>query len=87
MLGNWSWQDIQRVYRILGTQLEGYADIAGRFEIQLPLKPKPGEIIRYANGEEKFVSSFYAGVCRINAHLAVLDDEIARRNKLIGVMG
>lgn len=83
----WSWQDIFRLYKIYGIQLQEYKDIADRFEIDLPIEPKPGVLIRYASGEERFVSGFYAGVVRINGHLKVLDDEIRRRNELIGVMG
>lgn len=86
-LQSWSWQDITRCYRIFGIQLQEYKDIADRFEIPLPLEVKPGEIIRYSDGEERFVSGFYAGVSRINGHLKVLDDEIKRRDSLIGVMG
>jgi hypothetical protein len=83
----WSWQSIHRVYTILGVQLDQYKDIAERFELDLPLKPKPGETIRYADGSTDFIRHFYVGVHRINEHLRVLDAEIARRNQLVGVMG
>lgn len=84
---SWSWQNIQAVYQILGRQLNEYKEIADRFEMDLPLKPRPGEIIQYADGSTDFIHHFYAGVSRINEHLRALDQEIARRNKLIGVMG
>lgn len=86
-LSSWSWQDIQRSYRILGAQLQEYKNTADRFEIELPLVPRPGEVIKYAGGEEIFVTKFYKGVCRINSYLEVLDIEISRRNQLIGVIG
>jgi hypothetical protein len=86
-LASWSWQSIQSTYEILGTQLNNYKEVADRFELDLPLKPKPGETIRYADGSTDFIRHFYVGVHRINEHLRVLDAEIARRNELIGVMG
>ena len=86
-LGNWKWQDIQLTYQVLANQLMEYKEVADRFEMDLPLKPKVGEPIVYADGSLDFIHHFYAGVNRINNHLNVLDREIARRNKLIGVMG
>lgn len=83
----WSWQSIQRTYAILGSQLNDYKEVAERFELDLPLKPKPGETIQYADGSTDFIHHFYVGVRRINEHLRVLDAEIARRNLLVGVMG
>lgn len=82
------------MYGIYGRQLEDYRDLADRFELGLPLhknqplRLKPGDLITVADaGHYAFVGAFTRDVTRINDHLRVLDTEIARRNKLIGVMG
>jgi hypothetical protein len=84
---SWSWQSIQAVYQVLGHQLDDYKDIADRFEIHLPIDPTPGAMVPIPVGAEDFIHHWYNGVVRINGQLKVLDQEIARRNELIGVMG
>lgn len=83
---SWSIQQIHAMYAIYGKQLDEYKGIADRFEIKLPLKPKPGELVTYANGSQEFMGRFYFSVKRINDQIQILDHEIARRNNLVGVM-
>ena len=91
---SWSWQSIQSFYKVLGIQLEGYGDIADRFELQLPLdRPtvrqlKPGDIVTVAeSGRYTFVARLCTEVKLVNDQLNVLDAEISRRSQLIGIMG
>lgn len=87
-LQSWSWQDIQSVYAILGQQLREYKDTADRFEIKLPIRVKPDQIIPYGGPiQANFIERWYLGVNRLVMQLDALDYEIARRNNLIGVMG
>lgn len=87
-LQSWSWGDIQAVYKVLGHQLKDYKDTADRFEIDLPIRVKPGEMIQYGGPQSRhFIERWYLGVNRIVMQIDALDYEIARRNNLIGVMG
>lgn len=86
-LASWSWGSIQRVYEVLGAQLKDYQGIANRFGLELPVDLKPGALLPMADDKAEFVARWYLGVNRINMHIVALDDEIARRNKLIGVFG
>lgn len=79
-LGSWRWQDIQSIYAILGRMLGEYNGVHSRIGV-----PKPR--IEYGDAENIFFIRFWQDVVRINEQLKVLDREIARRNKLIGVMG
>lgn len=87
-LSSWSWANIQAIYQVLGLQLRDYQDIAERFELHLPIEVEPGDVIPLTDlDKQDFVSRWYMGVRQINAQLKALDDEIRRRQQLIGVMG
>lgn len=91
-LGSWSWNDIQRVYRALGVVLRHYEDAADRFELKLPMDKPLGQIIMiekdfYDPQRTDFIRRWYLGVTRTNKQLNALDQEIKRRNGLIGIMG
>lgn len=86
-LAKLSWQQIAQVYKKYGNQLNEYRAIAIRFDLDLPIKFRPGEIFEYTPDFADFLGRYVLGVSKLNKQLAVLDTEIARRNKLIGVMG
>jgi hypothetical protein len=79
-LQSWSWGDITRIYAILGGMLEQYNGVHQRIKV-----PKPN--IKYSDHENIFFLRFWGDVRRINEQLQALDAEIARRNRLIGVIG
>jgi len=89
-----SWQAIFMQYAFYGHLLEDYSDIAERFELQLPLQKNepprtmPGDVVTVADaGYYTFVNTIIREVKQINNHILVLEEEIVRRNQLIGVMG
>lgn len=94
-LGNWKWQEIHAMYKVYGEQLREYADTAERFEIAIPMDKElrefattPGALIPTRDLQHAdFVNRWFRDVKRIVGQLKALDREIARRNKLIGVMG
>ena len=80
-LQSWSWHDITSIYRILGRQLKEYAGYKQRCHI-------PDSInIDYPDNENVFVLWFQRDVQRLDEQVAALDQEISRRNNLIGVLG
>lgn len=79
-LQSWSWHDIQSIYGILGHMLGHYDGINKRVGI-------PQAHIKYSDRENLFFLRFWRDVHCINEQIKCLDREIARRNKLIGVMG
>lgn len=89
-LAKWSWQDITKVYQNYGEQLKEYARMRPIFGIDeaIDLVPKPGQMVPVESFENVLaVGRWFTDVTRINDHIKMLDHEIARRNKLIGVMG
>lgn len=87
LLIKWSWQEIFAVYKIYGDQLIEYKRIAETFDLELPVRIKPGELIGYSDEKVAFIDRWLGDVIKVNRYIDVLDQEIARRNKLIGVMG
>lgn len=79
-LGSWSWQDIQRIYTILGNMLSQYDGVNRRCNV-------PKAHIQYSDQENIFFLRFWRDVTRINEQIKCLDREIKRRNNLIGVIG
>lgn len=79
-LPSWSWQDIQRIYGILGQMLSEYHNVHKRIGV-----PQPH--IELTDESNIFLFRFWGDVNRINDQLKALDREIARRNNLMGVMG
>lgn len=79
-LQSWSWGDIQSIYAILGRMLGEYNGVHQRINV-------PTARIEYSDHENIFFLRFWGDVRRINDQIKCLDREIARRNRLIGVMG
>ena len=79
-LQSWSWGDIQHIYSILGSMMNEYAGIHQRIGV-----PKPN--VKYCDCENIFFIRFWRDVKRLEEQLKCLDQEISRRNKLIGVIG
>jgi len=80
ILSSWSWGDIQKMYAIYGKQLQECAGVAQRIEI-------PSNIdINYSDNDNVFILRFWREVKKLDAFVAALDREIARRNALIGVI-
>lgn len=79
-LASWSWKDIQDVYTSIGLVLQSYQLIGMRIEI-------PQAHIDRTDEENTFILRWHTDIKRCDAQLAALDAEIARRNKLLGVMG
>jgi len=77
---SWSWQTIVAVYRVLSDRLQEYNGLHQRINI-------PHASIEYSDEENLLFLRFWRDVARLNSEIEVLDREIARRNKLIGVMG
>jgi hypothetical protein len=77
---SWSWQTITAVYRVLSDRLKEYNEFHQRINI-------PHASIEYSDEENLLFLQFWRDVARLNSEIEVLDREIARRNKLIGVMG
>lgn len=89
-LARWSWQEIIKVYRHFGEQLKEYQRLKPVFGVddEIDLTPRPGMIIPVASFEQALaVGRWLQDVSRINDQIKALDQEIARRNKMIGVMG
>lgn len=76
----WSYQKITRAYKILGKQLQEYEGVRDRIEIPSAMD------IDYTDQDNIFIARFWREVHEVNDSLVALDQEIARRNKLVGVM-
>lgn len=81
MLGNFKMQDILALYKILNKQLQDQVGLKKRFKIKDQID------FSYSDEENSFILHFNRDTARILAQVKILDREIARRNKLIGVMG
>ena len=81
-LASWSWQEIQGVYITYGKQLKEYE----RIKKSLGLDKVEPEI-ENSESRKNFIEWFVRDVKKIDASIAELDREIARRNNLIGVVG
>lgn len=79
-LHSWSWGSIQDVYAILGKQLKNHEAYRNRCNIPQNID------INFSDHDNTFIIRFWRDVNRIDAHLQMLDTEIARRNNLIGVI-
>lgn len=79
-LQSWSWRDIIVIYSIIGDMLSEYNGIHQRIGV-----PKPN--IKNSDQENIFFIRFWRDVKRLEEQLSVLDAEITRRNRLIGVVG
>lgn len=79
-LSSWSWGKIQKTYLILGIYLQEYKNVKERVAI-------PAPNIKFNDQENIFLIRFNNEIRRVDAMLQLLDNEIARRNSLIGVMG
>ena len=80
-LQSWSWRDIQAIYKIIGSQLQEYYAHSVRCGI-----PKTIDI-DFSDENNIFIIRFHQDVDRLGDQIDALDQEIARRNNLIGVMG
>lgn len=79
-LSSWSWKSIHGTYRAYATLLKKYESYQKRCNI-------PREInIMFSDHDNLVIIRFWRDVNRIDAHLSVLDKEIARRNSLVGVV-
>lgn len=92
-LMSWSWGDIQRAYIVYGAQLEDYSGIGKRFNVPAMGEEDTAMQIYMENPDselvikrEDFIARFYYDIGKINLWIKTLDTEIARRNKLVGVM-
>lgn len=86
-LMSWKIQDIKKVYQTFGIQLEGLRDDAERIGVSLPLEITVGTLIGIEDPKDDRIFYILKTASEINRHLKVLDAEIARRNKLVGVLG
>jgi hypothetical protein len=76
----WSWESIVGVYAALGKVFQSYDEINKRINV-----PKPD--IGFKDDENTFIMRFWGDVNRIDAQLQILEAEMNRRKKLIGVFG
>lgn len=81
-LSSWSWGDITRVYKSFSDQYQEIDRVSKSVGIR-----KLEVNIDYLDLKNIFILRALRDVRKIEAHIAVLDAEIARRNKLIGVIG
>jgi len=79
-LSAWSWKDISDIYGVLGQVLDSYKRISQRIEV-------PPPHIDYSDEENTFLMRWYSDIKRVDAQINALDQEIKRRNNLIGVIG
>lgn len=82
-LASWSWQDIIRLYRAYGEQVQEYQRI--KKSVQMEWQGRGMNELSFAAFD--FDNYFRESVQRLDAQIHVLDLEIARRNNLIGVIG
>lgn len=81
LLQSWSWKEIQDVYKIYGSQLKEYEAIYKRMGV-----PRHVDI-NLPDGDNVFILRFWSDIKKLDLYLGLLDQEIARRNSLVGVMG
>ena len=79
-LSSWSWKSIYDVYAILGKQMGEHEAIKKRCNIPSSIQ------IYFSDHDNVFILRFWQEVNRIEAQPRALDKEIARRNKLVGVI-
>jgi hypothetical protein len=79
-LSSWSWKNIQSVYAILGKQLQEHESVRQRCSIPRQIN------IHFSDSDNSLILRFWRDVNRVEAQLQALDKEIARRNKLVGVI-
>lgn len=79
-LSSWSWASIHKTYAAYATLLKKYEGYQKRCSI-----PKSMDI-NFSDENNILIARFWRDVKRIDAQLAVLDKEIARRNQLVGVI-
>lgn len=82
VLSKWSWGDITRVYASFTEQYQEVQRVSNACGIQ-----KLEVNIDYSDLKNIFILRALRQVRKIEAHIAALDAEIARRNSLIGVIG
>lgn len=80
-LQSWSWESIENVYIILGKQLKEYELVNSRIAV-----PKMVNI-NFSYHDNDFITRFWYDIDKIDWHLKILDAEISRRNRLVGVIG
>lgn len=81
-LSKWSWADIQAVYATFAHQykeIERLTKACGIEKLEMN--------IDYPELKNIFIIRALRSIKQIDKHVAILDKEIDRRNKLIGVMG
>lgn len=81
-LSRWSWAEIQAVYATFVHQYQEIERISKSCGIE-----KMEINIDYPDLKNIFILRALRTMRKIDRHVAVLDAEIARRNKLIGVIG
>lgn len=77
-----SWQEIYKLYRAYGQELQEYNNVANRIGI-VSVSPD----ISRTDAENIFILRFKNEVKQLDMMVRGLDGEIARRNSLIGVVG
>lgn len=86
-----SWQTLTDLLMVYGEQLINYQEVAKTFKIDLPITSN--SIVKVVPRRQKnsleydFIRRFILGIQSIYAQVDVVNREISRRNKLIGVMG
>jgi len=78
-LSSWSWQDIILLYIVYGNMINEMLEIRKRINIVEPN-------IDFDDPTNIFLMRFHTDGMKISRNLDALDREIARRNKLIGVV-
>lgn len=84
LLMAWSWENIMQVYWALGIQLTLCENEAKAEGISLPLSATFSNIV---GTKAQTQNTLYLRSNRINKQIQSLDYEIARRKKLVGVLG
>lgn len=79
LLSNWSWQQIAQAYKKISRNLITLHNLHSRINFPQPTMDFEDEVNSY-------LMRFWRAVTLADQRLEVLDIEIARRNKLIGVI-
>lgn len=89
LLANTSWKNLQSMLEIYAKQLIDYRDLGQRIGLKLPIEREfeQGGLRNMSLDRATIVSKWFLDVKRIYNHIDTINAEIARREKLVGVMG
>lgn len=78
-LSSWSWQEIVSLYKVYGQMIEERLELQRRIVF-------PQARIDFDDPTNVFLMRWHVDIMKICRNIDALDTEIARRNKLIGVI-